>query len=327
MFHGIRELRSAPGRTALITVTVGLIALMVCFLSALATGLSHRSVSALEHMMPGDEAIVLADSGGATTLSSSRLDAGQAKAVGGEAVFAGRGRVADQPVMTLPDASVDRGEAAIPEALAADVSAGDRLPLGDVTVTAAGDAGDLWLDHTPVVLLNPDDAAAVAAGPPNAAIIPADREDAASAVDGVTVLTGDDRWNASASYKGEQMSLGAMTSLLYVISALVVGAFFTVWTVQRLRGVTIASALGASRRVLVADAVGQALIVLAAGITAGAGLTALAGLVLPDSMPAVIDASTTVVPGLLLAACGLAGAAISLKPVLSAEPREALAAA
>ncbi|MDO4610934.1 hypothetical protein [Corynebacterium sp.] len=62
---------------------------------------------------------------------------------------------------------------------------------------------------------------------------------------------------------------------------------------------------------LVADAVGQALVVLVVGVTAGAGLTALGGLGLPDSMPAVVDASTIVPPGLLLAACGLAGVAVT----------------
>lgn len=327
MFHGIKELRSAPGRTALITLTIGLITLMVTFISALSAGLSHRSISALEHMMPGDQAIVLADSGGAASLSSSRLTDRQAAAVGGEAVFVGRSRVADEPVVTLPDASVPRGGAAVPEALSGDAPAGTRLTLGTVPVTVVGDAGDLWLDHAPVVLINPADAAAAAAGPPNAAVIPADCVAGASGVDGVSVLVGGDRWTASASYTGEQGSLGAMTALLYVISALVVGAFFAVWTVQRLRGVTIAAALGASRRVLVADAVGQALVVLAVGVIAGAGLTALGGLGLPDSMPAVVDASTIVPPGLLLAACGLAGAAVSLRPVLAAEPRGALAAA
>ena len=140
-------------------------------------------------------------------------------------------------------------------------------------------------------------------------------------VDGA--LAGKDALNTSASYKGEQQSLGLMINLLYVISALVLGAFFAVWTVQRLRGVAISAALGASRSVIVTDAVGQALVVLAIGITFGAAITVLAGTLI-SGIPMVVSLRTVGIPVLILLAAGLLGAALSIRPVLKINPRTAL---
>ena len=60
MYQATRELRAAPGRTALITVTVGLIAVLVTMLSALAAGLSHQSTSALVDALGPDDAVIVA---------------------------------------------------------------------------------------------------------------------------------------------------------------------------------------------------------------------------------------------------------------------------
>ena len=118
-----------------------------------------------------------------------------------------------------------------------------------------------------------------------------------------------------------------MITLLYVISALVLGAFFTVWTMQRLRGVSISSALGASRKVLVADSLSQAALVLLVGITSGVLITWVAGSFAGSAMPIVLDASTLLRPAAILAAAGILGAAVSIKPVLSVSPRTALQSA
>src|SRR5699024_11085839 len=117
MYQGIRELKAAPGRTALITVTVGLIAVMVTFLSALAAGLERQSVSALDILLGPDDAVVVADTG-TPTLSSSRLDDAQVDrlvAAGGEELWLGRARVGDTPVTVLSDASLP-GDRILPSA-------------------------------------------------------------------------------------------------------------------------------------------------------------------------------------------------------------------
>lgn len=325
MYHGLKELRAAPGRTALITVTIGLITVMVAFLSALMAGLSHQSVSGLDHVLQenDDPAIVLSDSG-TGTLSASQLELAQVRELDGEELYVGRVRVADTPAVTLASAEVAPGEVALPPALLPDVS-DSTITLGPLNLTVTGEGEDLWLDHQPVLLVSPSDAEEISGGVVNAVLVDAGSADLAAEVSGTTVLTGQDRFNASASYQGEQTSLGAMTTLLYLISALVVGAFFAVWTVQRTRSVAISTALGASRSTLIADALSQAVVVLVAGIAGGLALVVTAGAFLPESMPAVFDLSTTLWPGLLLGLCGLVGAAVSLRPVLTADPRTALA--
>ncbi|MFD5868130.1 ABC transporter permease [Corynebacterium sp. NPDC060344] len=328
MYQATRELRAAPGRTALITVTVGLIAVLVTFLSALAAGLSHRSVSALDELAGPDDAIIVADSG-APSLAASRLTTSQVEAAtasgSGEAWSVGRARIGGEPVFAFPDSSLRDDEIRPSDAVAGNLPDSGTVTFEGRTVTVAGTAGDIWWEHQPVVLVAPELAERIAGA--TSAVVVDESDGEAGEVEGTVVMRGDERADLSASNKGEQMSLGAMTSLLFVISALVVGAFFMVWTVQRMRGVSVSSALGASRPVLVADSLGQALIVLVAGVGAGLAVTVAAGtwLAAGDVMPVVIDASTTVWPALALIGTGLIGAAVALVPVLRVEPREALA--
>ena len=279
MFQGLAELRRAKARTALIIVTVLMITLMVTFLSSLAAGLQHQSVSALQNELSGGKALVVAGD----NLSSSQLSSQQeadVNAAGGELVHLAR----------TPDAM-------------------------HISRTDGQQPADLYLEHQPVVWGTPEEVADMP-GAATVGIVPAD-----AGVDGA--LEGKDALNTSASYKGEQQSLGLMINLLYVISALVLGAFFAVWTVQRLRGVAISAALGASRSVIITDAVGQALVVLAIGVTFGAAITVLAGTLI-SGIPMVVSLRTVGIPVLILLAAGLLGAALSIRPVLKINPRTAL---
>lgn len=325
MFQGIRELKVAKGRTALIIATITLITVLVTFLSSLAAGLSFQSVSALQNRMNPEQALVLEESG-SSTLSSSRLSPEQIDAVensGGETLFMARTRVGEKPAILFSDATLHHGQARLPEEL----SGGKKdlqktLPaLESVETTETTD----YFDHLPVIAADP----AVVAALPGASSggIVEENFTLDSAPEGLQMLEGKDRWNASSSYAGEQMSLNLMIKLLYVISALVLGAFFTVWTLQRLRGVTISAALGASRRVLISDAIGQAFLVLLVGIGLGALITWTAATFIGGGVPVVLSASTLAFPAAVLAIAGLLGSGLSLKPVLSVEPRAALATA
>lgn len=325
MFQGLKELRAAKGRTLLITVTVGLIAVLVTFLSALTAGLGHQSVSALKNLA-GDDDLILADSG-STTLSASTLTpevTADLEDAGATPLWQIRDRMADTPVMILNSPDLGPGEISLPSEIAATALPDNNISsmVGSVVETD----NNLYLDHLPVMMVSTTDIRDLAEARnipgPAGAFLPGSEVD--ELPPGTLALTGADRWTASASYQGEQMSLNLMIVMLYVISGLVLGAFFTVWTIQRLRGIAVSSALGAARRVLVADALGQAIIVLAMGITAGALLTVAAALAASDTLPVVISSTTIVYPCLILAASGLAGAAFSLKPVLSVSPRTAL---
>jgi len=104
----------------------------------------------------------------------------------------------------------------------------------------------------------------------------------------------------------------------------VVGAFFTVWTMQRHADVAVLKALGASDRMLLIDALGQAAVLLFLGVGTGIGVTALLGAAAGSVLPFVLSPLTTLVPAAAMIALGLAGAAFALRGVTSTDPLTAL---
>ena len=86
---------------------------------------------------------------------------------------------------------------------------------------------------------------------------------------GLVTLTKAGSYAASSGYKEETATLLMIEVFLYAIAALLVGAFFTVWTIQRRQEIGLIKALGASNGYLLRDALAEALIVLAAATAAG----------------------------------------------------------
>jgi putative ABC transport system permease protein len=115
-----------------------------------------------------------------------------------------------------------------------------------------------------------------------------------------------------------------MVAMLFGISALVIGAFFTVWSMQRRGDIAILKALGASTGSLVRDALGQALLVLVLGVAAGVGLVALLGSFAGATLPFVLSPLTTLLPAAIIVAVGVGGAAFALRAVTTADPLTAL---
>ena len=111
--------------------------------------------------------------------------------------------------------------------------------------------------------------------------------------------------------------------MLFVISALVIGAFFTVWTVQRIPDIAVLKALGASTGSLVRDALGQAALVLVVGAAIGTAITALVGGFL-GGIPFVLTTATTLLPAAAIIALGLIGAALALRFLVTTDPLTAL---
>jgi putative ABC transport system permease protein len=129
---------------------------------------------------------------------------------------------------------------------------------------------------------------------------------------------------ALSAFRSEIGSLLLMVVMLFGISGLVIGAFFTVWTMQRKGDIAVLKALGASTRSLVRDALGQALIVLLLGIGIGLGLVTVFGALAGTALPFLLSPITTLLPGVIMIVLGLAGAAFALRSVTSADPLTAL---
>jgi len=341
-----RDLRFARGRFALIGAVVALITLLVGFLSGLTGGLAAQNVSAVL-ALPADRLVLHASGDTAASFADSSIDdaAIQAwrQAPGVERV---------EPVGIVqtraegPDASAGvavMGRAA-PAAPGGDdemtLSSGAASALGaavgdDVTVagsvfrvTAVG--GDDWYSHTPTVTVDADAWSGLdrrLGGDGEATVLAvqgAPDNDAVATAIGTTVTTPLGSLTALPTFRSEIGSLALMIGLLFGISALVVGAFFTVWTMQRAGDIAVLKALGATTSALARDALGQALVVLIVGVAAGTGLTVVFGTLAGGTLPFVLGPLTTLVPGLMLIALGTAGAAVSLRVVTSSDPLTAL---
>lgn len=138
-------------------------------------------------------------------------------------------------------------------------------------------------------------------------------------------MTLKESFNASPGYSAETMTLSMIQAFLYAISALVVGAFFTVWTIQRKGELAVLRAMGASRKYLVKDAIVQALtlLVLATAVGVGVGVAMGAGLA-STPMPFGLETGQVAIAVGLMLFMGLLGAVISVIRVTKIDPLQAL---
>ena len=74
---------------------------------------------------------------------------------------------------------------------------------------------------------------------------------------GTATETREAAYAGSPGYAAETATMSLISGFLLVISALIVAAFFTVWTIQRTRQIGLLKALGASNAYVLRDALGQ----------------------------------------------------------------------
>ena len=139
-----------------------------------------------------------------------------------------------------------------------------------------------------------------------------------------TAMPLEESFNASPGYQAETLTLSMIQWFLYAICALVIGAFFTVWTIQRTQELAVLRAISASGGYLLRDSLAQAalLLVIFTGVGVGAGI--LLGNAMPEGMPFSLEPAPIAVATAVTIACGLAGATISVLRVLRIEPVTAL---
>ncbi|MGW1058863.1 ABC transporter permease [Micromonospora rubida] len=165
-------------------------------------------------------------------------------------------------------------------------------------------------EQATAVAIRADDTADLAAG------------DAAA---GTTTLAKRESYGASPGYSAETSTLMLIQVFLYAISALVVGAFFTVWTISRKHELAVLRAMGAAKPYLLRDGLAQAVVVLVASIAAGVAVgVALGGLMGGSGVPFALEAPAVTLASLLLVLLGLLGACAAIVRVASIDPLAAL---
>ncbi|WP_405487452.1 ABC transporter permease [Streptomyces sp. NBC_00096] len=362
MFVAWRDLRFARGRFALMGSVVLLITLLVGLLSGLTAGLARENISAITGLPAttrlafaaptGDQKVSFTSSQvpekawlawreqpGVT--SAQPLGIRTTNAVSGERTAAVSVFGVDPAGSLAPRGSgLTQGQVVLTEKAAKELgglTAGAKLKIGQVEMVVAAVSGTAAYSHTPVVWMDLNDWQRV--GNPGTSIDTLATVVALDGKDGVDWAAGgkatatkaqtlDEALAAIGSYTSENGSLQLMRGFLFAISALVIGAFFTVWTIQRSGDIAVLKALGASTPYLLKDALGQAVVMLTLGTGAGTALAAGFGaLISGGAVPFVLDAATVLVPSLVMIALGALGAALSIRRITAVDPLTALGSA
>jgi putative ABC transport system permease protein len=130
---------------------------------------------------------------------------------------------------------------------------------------------------------------------------------------------------ASSGYKEEVQTVQMIQGFLILISALVIGSFFTVWTVQRTREIGLVKALGGSNGYLLRDAMGQVIILMLAGVSIGTAIAFWLGQQFTEAGNFfVLNPATALSSAALLVVAGMAGSALSIRLVTRIDPIIAL---
>ena len=131
---------------------------------------------------------------------------------------------------------------------------------------------------------------------------------------------------ASTGYTAEVDSIKWIQYFLVFISAIVIGAFFTIWTIQRTKEIGLVKALGASGWYLMKDALGQALILMLIGTGVGLGLAVGIGKGFMEGgeFPFTYRAGMVTSSMVLLIVCGLIGAAFAIRKINAVDAMIAL---
>ena len=361
MYLALRDLRFAKGRFVLMGGVVALITLLLVLLSGLTAGLGSQSTSALA-ALPADQIVFGAPAGDSAKASftesevtrgqwsewASREGVAQAEllgisqsrfqAIGPAGTPSGTASVAvfGTEGTRLAPAPAAEGTVVIGSSLAKELKlqAGSLATVGGTELTVSAVVPDQWYSHTGVVWTTLADWRKLAhiTGTEAAATViavtsddgPVVDADAANAAAGTVSTTRDGSFQALGSYKSENGSLVLMQAFLYGISALVIVAFLTVWTVQRTRDIAVLKALGGSSGYVLKDAMVQAAIVLLAGAVAGGAAGVAGGVLAAGAAPFLLTPQTILLPVAGIVVLGLAGAALAVRSVTRVDPLLAL---
>lgn len=357
-----RDLRFAKGRFALMGTVIVLITVLVGLVSGLTAGLARDSTSAIADLSADHIAFAEPAAGEGPSFTVSTVDeqtwqrwaqvpgvtAAEPLGITMTRATAGDWTASLSAFGVAPDSDLSpaadqpqTGTVVLSTGAAENLHArpGQSLTIAGQELEVAAVAGDASYSHTPVAWVSLADFQRLGGAPAGddtqATVIALQTTSdadlaAADAELGTHAVTLDESLSAIGSFTSENGSLKLMRGFLFAISALVIGAFFTVWTIQRSGDVAVLKALGASTIYLLRDALGQAVVLLVLGTAAGTAIAAGVGVVIGATgaaVPFVLDLSTVAIPALVMIGLGAIGAALSIRRITSVDPLTALGSA
>lgn len=142
--------------------------------------------------------------------------------------------------------------------------------------------------------------------------------------DSLVMMPTEDFINELPGYQAQNLTLNFMIIFLFVISALVIGIFLYVITLQKRQLFGVLKAQGFTNGMLAASVFAQTLILSIIGTTIGLGLTLVTGLFLPDVVPVTFDYVTLSLYAVVLILVALLGGLLSVSSIRKVDPLEAI---
>lgn len=352
MFVAFRDIKFAKGRFLLIGTVVALITLLVGSLTGLAAGLGNQNISSIidikasSIVLSGDvdgekatwDTSAISQKTMETWKQNPNVDSvyplgiQRAKVSGSKdssVVLFGLQATTD----VAGDSPSGNGIVRVSENAAKDlaVKSGDKVKIGKKEYIIEQVSEESWYSHSAIIRMSIDDFKEYTESVgqtdvfANVLLVNAKGDVSTVAQDTNTVVYS--KWSsltALSTFKSEIGSLGMMIAMLFGISALVIGAFFTVWTIQRKPDIAVLKALGVSTKAILWDSLAQAFIVLIVGIAIGTLGTIAIGLVAGSVLPFILSPLTILAPAILMLVMGLIGAASALRSVVTVDPLTAL---
>lgn len=359
MFLAIRDLRRGARRFALLGVVIALVAVLSTVLSGLATGLVTDGISGLRALSL--DRIVLQEGSQATFSRSAlrpdalapfqELDGVEATPLGASFVNAATTNGGQSLDLALFGVSPDSFLVDRPEARAAlsgepglvldseleeeGVKVGDRYTLGgsDLELPVLGFTFAGTYGHAPIAFTSLETWQKVQYGDgadgrfSAVALHGGDgaQLDKAAKGAGLEMLTKSEAYDGSPGFTAETTTMSLIRGFLLVISALVIGAFFTVLTVQRTRQIGLLKAMGASNGYVLRDGIGQMTILVTAATLVGVAIgTAVVALVGSGNAPVELDPRSIATAALSLVIAGMLGSLVAFRRITQIEPAIAL---
>lgn len=360
MYVALRELWAARGRFALVGVVIGLVAMMATLLSGLAVGLVDDGISGLRALplthlamepgsagnfsrsiltpdnltpwenVPGVEASPIG-----VSFANAKGPRGESASIALFGVTPGTFLAPRQDAQTALDGPP--GLVLSHELENQGFKVGDRLTIAGseqtlpvLGFTYTGSYGHVPIAFTQLSTWQRTFYGASANGRFSAIALQAKAGTSFSAQNAAAqteTLTKTAAYAGSPGYSGETQTMNLIRGFLLAISAMVVGSFFTVWTIQRARQIALMKALGGTASYVLRDSLGQMAIVQIAAT--GIGTIAALGLGLAiegSSVPFHLEATPVLETAGLLVLLGLLGCLIAIRRITKLDPAAALRA-
>ncbi|MBS1882491.1 MAG: ABC transporter permease [Actinobacteria bacterium] len=358
MFLALRDLRRGWRRFALVGLVVGLVAMLSTVLTGLADGLVRDGTSGLRALpithlafAPHSEAVFSRSTLGERALRRWRAVPGvEATPLGVSFVNAepvGNGRSIDLALFGLRDdsylARASEGAAGLDGLVLSSelrdegAHLGGRYRIGgpaEVALRVQGFTFAGSYGHVPIAYVPLSTWQRIAYGSPGgrfsaiALRLPPGVD--VAAVDraaGTETKTKEQAYGGSPGFTAETATMTLIRAFLLLISALVVGAFFTVLTVQRTQQIGLLKALGASSWFVLRDGVGQlAVVVVAATALGAAGGTAVVAALDGGPVPVALLPGDILAGSALLVAAGVGAGFVCFRRITRVEPAISLEA-